>query len=272
MKWVKEHRFLTGIICTALVLCLIIVLSFLGNGNTTVIGRQIERAVAIIQKPFASAAQGIRGEIFRFKEILDENDRLKEENAKLRNDIIKARLSEKDLSELRELAEAFGYGSAPYDYSVTVANIISLDGTNWFNIFTIDKGADDGINKKAVVINGEGLIGTVIDVGSDWAKVISIIDETNKVGFLVSRDLNIVGILQGDGSGGLTGFMLDNQANIMEGDTLITSGIGIDPVFPKGIEIGKVTSINNNIDTQLKTITIEPFVKFKNLRKVAVII
>ncbi|MCL1809021.1 MAG: rod shape-determining protein MreC [Clostridiales bacterium] len=272
MKWMKEHKFLTGVACTVLALCIVIVLSYLTGGSTGFVGRQIGNVTTLVQKPIASASYAVKNGIFKFRDTVAENDELKEENARLKQEITKIRLTERDLQELRELAGAFNFDGTAYDYNMVAANVISLDGTNWFNIFTIDRGADDGIYKNAVVVNGSGLIGTVMEAGSDWAKVISIIDETNKVSFIVLRDPDMVGILQGDGSGGLAGFMLDNQAGIIEGDVLVTSGMGMDPMYPKGIEIGKITSINYNMDTQLKTIAIEPSVKFKNLRKVAVVL
>jgi len=272
MKWIKAHKFLTGITCTVLILCLIIVSSFLNKGNTTIVGRQIERAVAFVQKPIAEVAYNIKNGIIRFNDIVAENEELKSENARLRSEIINNALSERDLEELRELANVLNYDTAAQDHKVIAANVISLDGTNWYNIFTIDRGTESGIYKDAVVVNGDGLIGTVMETGTGWAKIISIIDETNKVSFIVFRDINMVGILQGDGGGKLKGFMLDNQAGIIVGDILLTSGIGTDPLFPKGIEIGRVTSVNYNDDTQLKTMTIEPSVEFGKLRKVAVII
>ena len=272
MKWIKAHKLLAGLTCTVLLLCLIIVLSYLSRGSTTFVGKQIERATAFIQRPIAQVAYNIRDSVFRFGEVLDENERLREENARLRSDIIATRLTLKDIQELRELANALNYESVEYKQNITTANVISLDGTNWFNIFTIDKGTDNGIYKDAVVVNGDGLIGTVMEAGNSWAKIISIIDETNKVSFIVLREPDMVGILQGDGNGKLEGFMLDNQAGVIEGDILLTSGIGMEPMYPKGIEIGRVTSVSYNTDTQLKTITIDPSVEFGNLRKVAVIL
>jgi rod shape-determining protein MreC len=272
MKWIKAHKFLAGIICTVLVLCLVIILSFLSKGSTTLVGKQIERATAFIQKPIASAAYGIKDGLVRYRLTIVENEELKEENTRLRVEINRLTLTAKDLQELRELANVLNYNITDYDRKVVAANVISLDGTNWLNVFTIDRGSKDGVYKDAVVVNGEGLIGTVMEVGPDWAKVISVIDATNEVSFIVKKDLDMVGIMQGDGNGGLAGFMLDNQAGVVEGDALLTSGIGTEPMYPKGIDIGKVTSVHYNMDTQLKTITIEPSVKFKNLRKVAVII
>jgi len=272
MKWIRAHKFLTGISLTAVVLCLVIVISFLNKGSTGIIGRQIENAVVFIQKPVALLSYEVRDGLFRLRGLIAENEALREENAKLKEEISKIRLTENDLNELRELAGVLDYDISSFDNKAIAANVISLDGTNWFNIFTIDKGTDDGIYADAIVVNGDGLIGTVMDAGKSWAKVISVIDETKKVSFTVFRDLELVGILEGDGNGGLSGYMLDNQAGVIVDDILITSGIGTQPMYPRGITIGKVTSVNYNADTQLKTITIEPSVKFGNLRKVAVLI
>ena len=272
MKWIKAHKLLTGISCTVLVLCLLIVLSYLNKGSSGILGRQIENVTAFIQRPIALISYEVRDGIFRLRGLIAENDALKEENAKLKSELNRMMLLQKDLNELRELTGILDYDITAYDYKSVAANIISIDGTNWFNIFTIDRGTDDGIYIDAIVVNGDGLVGTVIDAGRNWSKVISVIDETTKVGFLVFRDPDIIGVLQGDGAGGLFGYLLDPQAGIIVGDTLITSGIGMEPMYPRGIEIGKVTSFNYDTDTQLKTVTIEPSVKFGFLRKVAVLI
>ena len=57
--------------------------------------------------------------------------------------------------------------------------------------------------------------------------------------------------------------MIDPDAAIIEGDILITSGIGM---YPEGVPIGKVENIVWNNNTLLKTITIEPSAYFKNLQ------
>jgi rod shape-determining protein MreC len=150
------------------------------------------------------------------------------------------------------------------------ADVIGLDNSSGFNIFTINAGSKDGVSDDSVVIDGDGLIGRVMSVSDNSAKVISIIDETNKVGFQVFRDLEWLGMLSGDGEGDLTGYMLDESAAVREGDRLITSSIG--GSYPAGITIGKVTSVEWNHDLPLKTVRVEPAVYFKSIRKVAVLL
>ena len=80
--------------------------------------------------------------------------------------------------------------------------------------------------------------------------------------------MTYLGVLQGDGKSGLTGFMLDDKAQVIEGDELITSGMGI---YPEGINIGKIESVKMDRNTLLKTVKIAPSVTFKNLSKVMVL-
>ena len=107
------------------------------------------------------------------------------------------------------------------------------------------------------------------EIEDGWAKVIGIIDESNKVSFKVLRDQNTLGIVHGEGIGGLNGYMLDGRASIIEGDMLVTTNIGI---YPEGIEIGIIKKISFDNDTQLKNISVEPVVDFNSVQKVAVII
>jgi rod shape-determining protein MreC len=81
--------------------------------------------------------------------------------------------------------------------------------------------------------------------------------------------MQLLGILSGDGQGGLAGYMLDPDGSVIAGDILVTSGMGM---YPEGIVIGKVSEVTWNNDTLLKTVAIEPGVYFKNLQKVTVII
>lgn len=272
MNWLREHKFLAIILSVFLTLVILIVVSYSNIGNSTAIGRGIQRVVTLVQGPVSGASNGVRSGltgIFQFRSILKENEALKDKVSELNREIIQIKLTEAELAELRNLSNILGYENVVQNYSYVTADVVAMDGSNWFNIFTINAGSDDGIYRDAVVINGDGLIGKVLEVGPDWAKVISVIDESNSVSFKVFRDIQLLGILSGDGKGGLKGYMIDPEAAVIEGDILITSGIGM---YPEGIPIGKVKKVEWNNDTLLKTVTIEPGAYFKNLQKVTVLV
>lgn len=272
MKWFREHTKLAIVLGVFLILIVIIAVSFVNKGNNSWLGRKMEGGITKVQEPLSNAGNGVSNGlsgIFRFRSVLKENEKLKAEISKLNQQIIKNRLTTLELQELRELSSSLNYVGGMENYTHVTADVIALDGSNWFNLFTINAGIEDGVKKDSIVVGGDGLIGRVLEVGNDWAKIISLIDENSNVSFQVSRNLQLLGILSGDGKGSLKGYMLDPEASVGEGDMLLTSGIGI---YPQGIPIGKVSSVTLDKDSLLKTLTIEPVVYFKNIQKVTVII
>ena len=274
MKWFKNHKKISILTTVLLILVVIIVASYSHGGSSSFFGRGAGNVISFTQHPFNSVGNGVKSGvrgIFQFRTVVKENDVLKEQNAELKRENIKLQMSQKDLSELKELAGILNYKSVQDNYTYVTGDVISMDGSNWFNIFTINVGSHDGIYKDAVVMDGYGLIGRVLEVGSNWSKVVSIIDESNSVSFKVQRekDKDLSGVLAGDGKGGLSGFMLDPQAAIVEGDLLITTGMGM---YPEGVAIGKVKKVELNPDTLLKNLVIEPAVNFKSIAKATVII
>jgi rod shape-determining protein MreC len=272
MNWLREHKVLTLISSVFLVLVIVIVVSYSNIGNSTVFGRSVQSVVTLGQGPVTSAGNGIKSGlkgIFQFRSVVRENQELKKQITDLNRQLIQAKLTDTELAELRNLSNILGYENVTPNYDFITADVAAMDGSNWFNLFTINAGSDDGIYKDAVVINGDGLIGRVLETGKDWSKVISVIDESNSVSFKVFRDMKLLGILSGDGKGSLAGYMIDPEAAVIEGDILITSGMGM---YPEGIPIGKVKKVEWNNDTLLKTVTIEPSAYFKNLQKVTVLV
>lgn len=272
MNWLRTHTKLTVLLTVILILVIIIVGSYKNIGENTPLGRGVEKALTFIQGPISHVGNGVKNGtkgIFRFRSVLRENESLKEQVSELNREIIQLKLSNSELEELKSLSEVLGYNNIAANYSFVTADVIAMDGSNWFNIFTINAGSNQGVYKDAVIISGENLIGRVLEVGDNWSKVISVIDESNSVSFKVLRNMQLLGILSGDGEGGLQGYMLDSEGAVIEGDVLITSGIGM---YPEGIVIGKVKDVLWNNDTLLKTLSIEPGAYFKNLQKVTVIL
>lgn len=272
MKWYREHKrpAIAGIIL--LLLLSLTVASYVSQGSNSWLGIQLERVSAFFQEPVNDGANAvsvtIKG-IFQFRKLLEEMERLTEENAQLKRELVEQSLSRDDLAELRSLREAMSYIDPAEIYRYVTAGVIAMDGSDWYQIFTINVGTKQGVKKNAIVINGDGLVGRVLDVGPGWAKVISVIDESNDVSFQVFRDPGLLGILSGDGKGEITGYMLDEDASIIEGDVLITSGMEL---YPRGIPIGRISRITWDKDALLRTVEIEPSVNFTNIKKVTVII
>ncbi|MCR5481372.1 MAG: rod shape-determining protein MreC [Clostridia bacterium] len=272
MNWIREHKVPVIVLSVALVLLVLILISFIRGGTFFPFSGAVQKAVSVAENPVAVASDTVSSAakgIFRFNAIVKENEKLKKEVSELKNQVNSLTLKKYEQQELEELSNVLNYQAVADGKKVVSGNVTSLDGSNWYNIFTIDIGTEKGIYKDAIVVDGSGLIGRVSDTGNGWSKVTALIDDSGKVSFQVFRDPALMGILKGNEDGALSGFMFDGSAAVIEGDVLVTSGIGI---YPQGIEIGKVNSVVYNKDTQLKTVTVKPVVDFAGIRKVSVLI
>ena len=273
MKWIRKHTGASTIIAVFAALLILVLVSHQTFGESNILGRAAGHAIGAVQAPFARAARFLNERFSVYllsNELVRENERLREQLEALRRELNDSRLSDADLADLEKLSEALNYADLEDDTERVTADVIGLDKSSGFNIFTINAGSADGVSSDSVVIDGDGLIGRVMTVSDNAAKVISIVDETNKVGFHVFRNLEWLGMLYGDGEGKLTGYMLDETAAVREGDRLITSAIG--GFYPAGLTIGKVTSVEWNHDSPLKTVHVEPAAYFKSIRKVTVLL
>ena len=117
-------------------------------------------------------------EFKKLSEVMEENEQLKKQNDELIQQLNINKLDQYQLDNLRELLEL----SEKYPaYEKVAASVIASDGGNWFSTFTIDKGTNSGISVGMNVMAGSGLVGIVTDVGKNWAKVRSIINDSNRV-------------------------------------------------------------------------------------------
>lgn len=123
------------------------------------------------------------------------------------------------------------------------------------------------------VLAGSGLVGRIIDVGPNWAKVMSIIDDnSNTSGMVLSTSDNLVVrgslVLYADG---LISFemLIDSADRVVEGDKIVTSNVS-DKYLP-GILIGYISSITVDSNNLTKSGMITPAVDFEHLEEVLVI-
>ena len=203
------------------------------------------------------------------EEARAENKQLKEELAALKEDIGNYQQGQMELQELRELFELKGQYS---DYETTGARIIQKDAGNWYHSFVIDKGEEDGIAVDMNVIADGGLVGIVTEVGKNYAKVRSIIDDDSNVSAmsLNSGDTCIVsGDLQLYADGNLRISYIDKNDNIWDDDKIVTSNIS-DKYLPN-ILIGYAKDIQVDSNNVTKSGYLIPEVDFGHLQTVLVI-
>ncbi len=211
----------------------------------------------------------------RIKSLEDASD-LREENDKLkaRVDDLERELAslESDQQELKNLRELYKLNKAYESYDMVGARIIATDSSNWYNSFTINKGAKDGIKVDMNVIAGNGLVGIVSNVGKNYSKVRAIIDDTSSVSamFDTTADNCIVsGSLKSIKDGYITVDHITKGAKINEGDMLVTSNVS--SKYLPGITIGYVSDITQDENGLTKSGKVAPVVDFKHLQEVLII-
>ena len=204
--------------------------------------------------------------------VMDENTKLKEQVEKLSTELNTVKLEQYELEDLREL---YKLDQKYPNYKKVAANVIGKDSGNWFNVFLIDKGKKDGIEKDMNVMAGNGLVGIVIDVGPHYAKVRSIIDDTSKVsGMVLSTSGNCIvnGDLQAMNDNCEITFknLKDADDKVKKGDQVVTSYVS--DKFLQGILIGYVSETEMDSNNITKSGTITPAADFEHLREVLVIL
>ena len=272
MNWIREH--IKPVVFTIVIICLvaIIVISSYNQGSVSTAGEAVQTAASVAEEPLTEASSGIKGfftGIFGFRSIQRENYELRKEIQSLNEQLTEAQLDEQKLAQLRELSQSLNYASYDDSYKKVTADVIATDGSNIFNIFTINAGKDDGVSAGSVVVNEDGLVGKVVTVGSGWSKVLGIVDANDSVSFTLMRDPEVIGVLSGDGEGGLSGYLFDEEKSLNSGDILITSGMSL---YPAGITIGKVESVEYDESSKEKRIYVEPQVNFKAIKMVTVLV
>ena len=175
--------------------------------------------------------------------------------------------------ELEDLRALYALDRSYSNYSKIAANVIGKDPGNWFSSFQIDKGYNDGIEVDMNVLSGSGLVGIVTKVGSDWAQVRSIIDDTSNVSAMIlttADNCMVSGNLQLMSEGYISISQLkDSDDQVEYGAKVVTSQVS-DKYHP-GLLIGYVQKLDMDSNNLTKSGTITPAVDFEHLRSVLVI-
>lgn len=204
-------------------------------------------------------------------DVLEENDKLKAQVAELQMQLTNSNLDQFELENLREL---LALDEKYPTYEKVAASVIAKGGDNWFSTFTINRGSENGIEVGMNVIAGSGLVGIVTDVGPNYAKVRSIIDDSTNVSAMIATtgdNFNVSGNLQSMNESMVINFssLKDEDDQVKVGDPVVTSYVS--DQYQQGILIGYVASIEKNSNNLTKTGTITPVVDFEHLEDVLVI-
>ena len=188
---------------------------------------------------------GLKAEQLRYSEILAENIRMK------------------DLLRFKQ-----GYTR----FNLLGASVIARDYGTWMNTLMIDRGSDSGIKVYMPVIVPDGVVGFVSEVYLKTARVQLLLDPRTVVGGMVQRPASrVVSMVSGNsGKQGVLSFInISREADVIKGDVVITSGYG--GVYPKGLAVGTVEKVSDDLEKVSLDADIKPAVDFSHLEEVFVI-
>ena len=258
------------------VLSVIIILYYLvvrPSGNISILENGLGTIFSPVQRAVTSVTGFVRswfGTSVSTSDLEATISELRQENERLQIQMNTLTEVEAENEHLRGLLDA----QIEYDALAPVyAKVIAKDTGIWFDTFAINCGSNDGISANMAVVNGDGLIGRVYEVGYNYSKVISIIDSRSSVASIIGRTRDN-GMMQGATAASASDaecymYYLPNIGNVKVGDQVFTSGL--DSRFPKGILIGTVTAISRSSDSSDKYVVIRPAVNFSSIEHVFVL-
>lgn len=258
-----------GIIVTIVILILIVIFSN-GEKNSSFFENAATNLVMPVQNGLTYLKNKLSGNSTFFTDISNlkqENEELQAKNSELEQslrELENIRTQNETLKEYLNLTEKYG------EYKTIPGYVINKDISNYSKTIVINIGTDDGVQENMTVIGDEGLVGHVVSVTASTAKVQTIIDTASSISCSMSTTKDSI-VCRGtlDEESALKAMYLPTDANIIQGDSIETSGLG--GIYPKGIHVGTIKKVSNSKNMTDRYAIVETAVDFSKLDTVLVI-
>jgi rod shape-determining protein MreC len=227
--------------------------------------RDLQHGVEFAFRPVQVAVDGIAGNLKSIASTIADIDRLRQENAELRDENDRLDAESRSSAELKrenEQLTALLQLRSGLQYQTVTASVIARESSEARRALVIDRGSDDGLKVGQVVISAGGaLAGRISEVGPNFSHVVLISDSTSTViGQLLSSAAT--GKVLGQLGGALVMLDVDASAQVTIGEEVFTAGIeldgGIRSPYPKGLLIGKVVDVKRDPNDVVQTVFLEP--------------
>ncbi len=270
MRNFVKTKFFATLVVVALVLTIVpSVLYAMGVGNAA--RDLVNTVLSPFTRGFAyitDALDGFSSYFTEFDHVVEENKQLKEHIAELEDKVYRAEATEGmnewlyDYLELRREHTDFSFEAAT----------ITGGGSNYMDVFIIDRGTSHNVQVDMPVITNEGVVGYVVEAGNDWSKVVTMLESSYAVGAYVERSGEL-GVVEGDYELAREGLCvmkyLKADSDIQVGDRILTSGFG--SVYPRGLTVGYVEKIETDNNNRSIIAYIRPAASVDDLSRVMVI-
>ena len=259
-----------GIILTIILIIALVLLTNVDNNSLSSIENIAYKVVAPVQNAVTYIGKKFdRNSSFftDINELQEENSKLKQENEQLEQSLRELEIIKTENETLKKDLEL----SQQYqEYTTIPAYVINRDISNYSKTIIINIGKNYGIQEKMTVIASDGLVGYVISVTDNTAKVQTIVDTSSSTSAILGTSRNSIvcrGMLGNDNI--LKAMYIPIDESTVEGDSVETSGIG--GIYPKGIHIGKVSKVVKTANESERYALVQASVDFNKLENVLVI-
>jgi rod shape-determining protein MreC len=208
------------------------------GGSSSLLEAWLVRAIA----PLGRMADGLFdlvggfGDEFRLRRtLIDENRRLKQEVADLRERAMEAWRLEQDLERLSRALDYVGAELGP----LRAADVVFVDHRPFQRTLVLWVGSEKAERNQPVVA-AAGVVGRVVLPAGAYAKVQLVTDRAASVGAMIERTRR-QGVVRGVGAGRLELDFVSLQADVQVGDRVVTAGI--DGIYPRGLPVGTVVDV-----------------------------
>lgn len=198
-------------------------------------------------------------EVTEFFGLKNENEKLAEENALLRN----------------HLPVVVGQSDSVFieqdsNYNYRTAKVVSNSVNRQNNYILINKGENASMAAEMGVISSKGVVGIVIGTSSNYAYVMSLLHQNSRLSARIKKNNHLVNVLW-DGHDYEEGLVVDIPSHIelYPGDSIVTSGNSL--IFPEGIMIGTILEYMQSSNQDLSEAIIEFSADFNKLQYVYII-
>jgi len=206
----------------------------------------------------------VRGADYVFSSVRDTfasytaNRHAREENVTLHEQIDQLTAERNEAvekeAELNAMRAQLALPTRP-QYHEIAANVFSRDANLWFRRLTIDRGTLDGIKRDMPVATAGGVVGRVISLGPNFSMVQVITDKHAGLGAMLQNS-RAMGEVRGLDNNRCELKNISTSENVVVGEPVVTTGL--DRIYPKGLMIGTVESIEADPNAPWHRIIIKP--------------
>lgn len=263
-------RYRRAIIVTSALLLSFLLMTLQVRHETAVV-TFTRQALLFVVSPFIKVtAATIHGVTSIWQDYVDLRT-LREENKRLRFEAstLKRRLDQlqEQALETQRLQRLLAMRDSSQAEFLT-ARVVGKDATNWFKTILLDCGSMEGVRRNQPVLAPNGLVGRVVEVTPTSARVQLFTDPVSAVGGLIQRT-RVTGIVSGNLGAGARVRYLPLMGDVVVGEEVVTSGMG--GVFPKGIPIGRVATVERKSGALFQEATLTPAVDLSRLEEVLIL-